>query len=401
MELSPKQQIVELIDKSKNILLITHINPDGDAIGSLLAFYLALSKLDKKVTVVFPKPVPKLYTFLPAIENITQDFSGTKDFIISLDCSQADVEKLGYKYLKEERKLNIVVSPKSGNFTPRDISFKYGPSKFDLIFVLDAPDLDRTGEIYNNNPDLFYETPIINIDHHPGNDYFGKVNWVDLTATSSCEILVALFESLGRGKPLLDSEIATCLLTGIITDTASFQNSNTTPKSLTVAAQLVAAGAKQQEIVQHIYKTKSLSTLKLWGLILSRISEEPERFVWSAVEAQDFTNIDASEEETGGVIDELLKTAPGIDFALLLSEKQDGVRANLRSAKPNINVAEIAELFDGGGHNQAAGFQLSNQTLSDVQEEIISKIKVYQQKKQNSVNSPQDNNADNGLEMPN
>lgn len=397
MELSPKQQIVDLIGKSKQILLLTHINPDGDAIGSILAFLQALKKLGKKVTVVLPQPLPKLYSFLPNIEDIKKEFSGTKDFIISLDCSQTDVNKLGYKYLKDEQKLNIVVNPKSGNFSPQDISFSYGNTKYDLIFVLDSPDLDRLGPLYDNNSELFYETPIINIDHHSGNDHFGKVNWVDLTATSTSEILVALFESLGRGKSLLDANIATSLLTGIITDTASFQNTNTTPKSLTVAAQLVAAGARQQEIVQRIYKTKSLSTLQLWGLILSRISLEPERFVWSVAEQQDFVSIGAQEEETGGVIDDLLKTAPDIDFALLLSEKHDGVRANLRAAKPNVDVAKIAALFGGGGHTQAAGFQLSEKKLTDVQDEIISKIKTYQQQ---TGTMNQNSDSTNNLKMP-
>lgn len=401
MELSPKQQIIDLITKSKKILLLTHINPDGDAIGSMLAFHLVLISLGKEVTSVLPSPMPKLFSFLPGSENITAEFSGLKDFILSIDCSQADVDKLGYKYLKDKHKLNIVITPKSGNFSPQDVSFSYGAAKYDLVFVLDAPDLERLGSVYDNNPDLFYEAPIVNIDHHSGNDYFAKVNWVDLTATSTSEILVALFEALGQGKSLLNEAIATCLLAGIITDTGSFQNTNTTPKSLTVAAQLVATGAHQQEIVRHIYKTKTLSTLKLWGIILSRLSKEPEGFVWSIVEEEDFTTLGANEEETGGVVDELLKTAPGIDFALLLSEKEGGIRGNLRAAKPSVDVSQIAQLFGGGGHTQAAGFQITNTKLSDVADKIIQKIKTHQKQLSNIVTQDQSSEFPrSNLQMP-
>lgn len=387
MELSEKQQIIELLRQSKNILLTTHVNPDGDALGSMIAFYLVLRKLGKFVTAVSPTEIPEVFNFLPQIKKITSEFRGAKDFIVTLDLTNAEIDKLGYKKNLEKNKLNIVITPKSGNFSPEDISFSYGKAKFDLIFVLDAPNLDRIGPVYDENTDLFYETPVVNIDHHPGNDHFGKINWVDLTATSTSEILVSLIEALSREKQLLDVDIATCLLTGITTDTASFQNTNTTPKSLTVAAQLVAAGARQQEIIQKIYKTKALSTLKLWGLILSRVQQEPESFVYSSVSAKDFTLTGAQESQTQGVIDELLKTVPGIDFALLLSEKEGGVHGSLRSIKKTISVSKIAELFDGGGHEQAAAFQIENSTLDDKKNEIIQKIKKYQKENDRGSNS--------------
>jgi len=379
MELNPKQQIIELIKSSQKILLLTHNNPDGDALGSILALYLALKKIGKEPTAVCPDVMPKILHFLPNISEIKNELLANKDFIISLSTADVKVDKIGYKNLTDENKLNIIITPKSGIFTPENVTFNKGGYKFDLIILLDCSDFDRLGSLYDKNSDLFYENPVVNIDHHAGNDHFGKINWVDITATSTAEIMVALLESLGRDKSLLDADIATALLTGIITDTGSFQHSNTTPKSFTVAAQLVAAGARQQEIIKEVFKTKALSTLKLWGKILSKIQEEKEyRFVWSAITQEDYMESGASENEAGGVVDELLKTAPNIDFALLLSERQDGVRGNLRGVQKGINVAEIAALFNGGGHELAAGFQLPNSKLKDVQFEIISKIKQHQ-----------------------
>jgi phosphoesterase RecJ-like protein len=232
------------------------------------------------------------------------------------------------------------------------------------------------GPIFDQNASLFYETPLVNIDHHVSNDHYGKVNWIDLTATSTCEILVALLESLGREKTLLDQDIATALLTGITTDTGSFQNTNTTPKSFTVAAQLVAAGAKQQDIVKKIYKTRSLSTLKLWGRALANIKEDKEnRFIWSTLSEKDFVETGSLNTDSGGVIDELLKTAPDIDFALLLTERNGSVHGNLRATEKGVDVSRLAQLFGGGGHEVAAGFDIPNTSLVQEEATILQRIR--------------------------
>jgi len=379
MELSAKQQTVEAVKSAEKILLLTHQNPDGDALGSILALFLILKKIGKDVTAVTPDPMPEAFQYLPSKEALNKTFSGTKDFIVTIDTSKTKVDKLGYKNLIEDNKLNIIITPVCGSFVSSDVTFNDGAFKYDLIIVLDSPDLERLGTIYDQHTEIFYETTVVNIDHHAGNDYFGKINWVDLTATSTAEILVALIESLGRDTPLIDVDVATALLTGIIVDTGSFQNANTTPKSFTVAAQLVAAGAKQQEIIKWVFKTKTLSTLKLWGRILSNVVEEPDsRFVWSKINKEDYLAASADETASSGIIDELLKTAPGIDFALLLSERMDGVHGSLRAAKAGVDVQAIAKLFSGGGHQAAAAFQISGKTLIEVQEEILTKIRTHQ-----------------------
>ncbi|MGA2666674.1 MAG: DHH family phosphoesterase [Patescibacteria group bacterium] len=382
MELTPKQQTTEQIKSAERILVLTHVNPDGDALGSLLALSLVLKKLGKDVTAVAPEQPPVALGFLPNITELTKSFSGTKDFVITINTAKTKVDRLGYKHIPEENKLNIVVTPSSGTFKNEDVSFTYGAFKYDLIIVLDSPDLERLGPLYEGQTSLFYETPVVNIDHHSGNDFFGKINWVDLTATSTSEILVSLMESLAREKPLLDEDIATALLTGIITDTGSFQNANTTPKSLTVAAQLVAAGARQQEIIRHIFKTKPLSTLKLWGKVLESIEPDLEhRFIWAKVKKDDFVETGATESETSGVIDELLKSAPDVDFALLLAEHQEGLHGSLRAIGQGVDVSVMAKLFGGGGHEAAAAFQLPDATLALHEEEILAKLRHYQNRK--------------------
>jgi len=376
MELNPKQQITDLIRKSKNILLLTHRNPDGDGIGAELSLLLAFRKLQKEVTAVAEGEVSDSYKFLSAIEHISDKLEHSRDFIISVNTKDTQVGNLGYKIKGD--KLNIVITPSKGNFTPEHVSFDAGKHPYDLIIVLDTPDIEQLGELYDENANLFYEVPVINIDHHVSNEQFGKVNLVDITATSTCEIVLALLESLGGDTPILDEEIATALLMGIITDTGSFQNANTTPKSLTVAAQLVAAGARQQDIIKNIYKTKPLSTLRLWGRILAGIREDRDhKFVWSVAAARDLDQCGARENEISGAIDELMVAAPNAEIIFLLSEREAGIFGSVRTAK-EVDASEVAGLFGGGGHKQAAGFNISEMGLAEAERHVLDKIRQYQ-----------------------
>ena len=380
MELSPKQQVVEVLKNKHKILLLTHKNPDGDAIGSILALYLSLKKMGKDVMAVCSDPAPAIFNYLADTKEISQNFVSARDFIISLDISKVEADKVMYKVNGD--KIDFIVTPSNGHFTKEMITSGEGGFHFEAIVVLDSTDLERVGTPYEKNPEIFYDVPVVNIDHHAGNDQFGKINLVDITATSTSEILVSVLETLTGDPKFISDEIATALLTGIITDTNSFQNANTTPKSLTVAAQLVASGGRQQDIIKHIYKTKPLSTLRLWGRALSNLRDERDyKFVWTELYKKDYLEVGATEPESSGVIDELLKTASGVDFALLLSEKNGDVHGSLRATNKNQDVSTIAKLFGGGGHAMAAAFQIDQSSLEQSSAMIIQKIKDHQMAK--------------------
>lgn len=379
MELTPKAQAVELIRSSQNILILTHQDPDGDALGSALALQAALKKIEKTADVAISGRLNPSLEFLPGVSALSKKLEASSDLLLTIDTrSTGEDLRLGHKKSAEDHRVTIIISPQRGTLVPEDVTITRSGPKYDLVIVLDTADLSLLGDILADFPDLLYETPTISIDHHPTNSYFAKVNWVDMTSTSTAEMLVSLIESLGRQETLLDADIATCLLTGLITDTDSFQNMNTTPKSLTVAAQLIAAGARQQEIVEKIYRTKRFITLKLWGKILSNIQENRElRFAWATLRESEMREVGADPDESkGGLIDELLKSIANVDFVFLLSEKGEEIHGSLRSVKPSYNVAEIAKLFGGGGHVPAAGFAL-NGTLDQQEEQIIRKITEF------------------------
>lgn len=375
-----QKQIVELIKKSQNILVLPSTPADGDSLGSAVSLYLALKKLNKDVTVVCNDSVPDLLQFLPNIKIVGDKLVSSSDFVITLDCKSTKVDSI--KSLIDGDKINIIITPKDGRFSEKDVFFNKGKLNFDLIITVDTAELKQLKDIYENNPEIFYQVPVINIDHHISNTHFGKVNYVDIMASSTTELLFPLLLELGRSEDLeiMDEDIATLLLTGIITDTGSFQNANTTPKSFEISADLIAYGARQQEIIQQIYKTKQLSQLKLWGRVLSKIQTDDEyRIVWSTVSQQDFKDTASLEEQTGDIIDELMSNAPGAEVIFLMKEKKDGsITVSMRTTSSAIDAAKIAENFGGGGHTQAAGFRFEKTTLRDAEYKLIEYLRKFQ-----------------------
>lgn len=375
-----RQHIIDIISRSNHVLVMPSAPADGDSLGSALALYLALKKIGKDVTVVSAEPVPDAFQFLPTTSVINHEFSPGNDFIVTLDCEKNKIDTIKTKI--EPNKVNIIVTAKKGQFSAREVSFSHGPTKYDLIITVDTGDLSQLGRFYEDNTELFTQIPVINIDHHASNGQFGKVNYVDIMASATTEILIPLIEELEKatGKKLMDEDIATLLLAGIVTDTGSFQNANTTPRSFAAAAHLVKHGARQQEIIQHVFKTKRLSMLRLWGRILSNIKvDNANHFVWATISRKDFTDTGARDDETGGIIDELMTNAPGTEVVLILKHRSDGyIGGSVRTLNPSIDASVIADMFGGGGHVQAAGFKIKSDDLQTTEAMVVSKIKEFQ-----------------------
>ena len=318
--LTQEQQIFEQIKKASNILITFKKTWSHDAVASALAIYLFLKKMDKPVEVVAEKfSLDKLYSFLPGCTEIKNSLDNLRKFIISLDITNTKVSQIKYK--QEENKLNFIISPKDGFFTESDITSGTSGFKYDLIIVLGTPDLESLGRIYDNDTEFFYQTPIINIDHNSTNEEFGQINFIELTAVSTAEIVFSLFESFGRD--LIDENIATCLLAGMIAETKSFKTNNVTPRALMAASALMSLGARREEIVNYLYRSKSLNVLKLWGRVLARLSGALDnKLVWSTLSATDFLKTSSTEKDLTDVIDELIINIPQAKVIAIIYENQ-------------------------------------------------------------------------------
>ena len=251
MDLTPKQQTSEAIRQAETIVILTGQHPSVDQVAAVIGLTMILRKFGKNVTaIVSDNLLPSLNALDTSI--IEQNLGGKRDFVLKLDVTKAEVDKLRTEVA--DGKLNIYISPFKGGFAPSDVTFGYGEANmsYDLAIVLGVPTRARIDRAYGQAAEFFATIPTINLDFHRSNENYGAVNLIEPNASSLCEMLVALSESLQSG--IIDAEIATALLMGIVASTDRFTAAHTSPKSLTVAAQMMAAGAKQQTVVRALYR---------------------------------------------------------------------------------------------------------------------------------------------------
>lgn len=299
----------ELINSSKSILLTMHERMDGDDGGSILAMHHFLESLGKQVVSVIKYGVPPTLQFLPGSHKIQEE-------------------------IKHQN--------------------------FDLLIIFGCADKGRIGN--QEIADLKIQS--INIDHHPDNTYFGEINIVDSAKSSVAELVYDLFS---YNNWLITKEIATCLLTGIITDTGSFMHGNTKDSTLKAAARLLGKGAVSHKIIKHAYKSKDLKILKAWGKAMENSRfDEKNKMIYSVFTEKDLGEIgDLPKAAFEGFV-ETLNAIPEAKFAMFLKQDGEIIKGSLRSDQfKNIDVSRIAKLFGGGGHRLAAGFSVAGKLIKD------------------------------------
>lgn len=345
MALTSEKQFLEILQRSEHPLITFRKEWSVDAVASALALAKFLEKKGKKVDVVADGFVaPKSLRFLPGIEKVRPAFTHLQKFVIHLDVSKTKIDELSYDV--EGDKLRIHVTPKTGRFDGKDVTTASTDFKYDCIITLDTPDYGALGTLFSANTEFFYDRPTVNIDHEPSNEQFGNLNVVDITATSTAECVHTLLKS--TGEHFLTEEVATCLLAGIISKTRSFKTATVTPRTLDIASELVSAGAKREEIVQNLYRTRTISTLKLWGRALARLKFDPGiKMAWTLLVRQDFIHAGASEEHLPDVIDELIMNSPEAEIIGLMYEQES-------TTEPG-KVAGICALVSTEKHADALG----------------------------------------------
>jgi phosphoesterase RecJ-like protein len=314
--------IIQQFNSSNKILVVCHANPDGDAIGSLIALGLALETLNKKITLYCESPIPAVYRFLPAVHRV--------------------VKKIG--------RLN-----------------------YDAAVILDCGDLSRVGKAVS----FVKQIPIIvNIDHHVTNTGFGHLQLIDTSACATAEIVYRLIKQMGLS---FDKPIATSIYTGILADTGSFRFSNTNKAAFSICQEMVEIGVDPYNIAQHVYGTYSLSRIKLLNLALDSIELSKNGKLSIMTLTKDmFDETHTQSEDVDGLIN-YAKRIEDVEVAALIQEQHNGKK---RSKTPNrfhvslrsdgaVDVAAIASLFGGGGHSSAAGFSIES-TLSNIKSRIFS-----------------------------
>ncbi len=314
-------EAIDLIHRSVNPLLVSHVNPDGDAVGSLLGMGWILDSLGKKTTLALQDAVPVEYCTLPGADRI--------------------------------------VGPEAVT----DV--------YDLIICLDASSQDRMGKVYRSE---HKPIPLLVIDHHVTNTRFGSVNWVAPECAATCQMLVELTDALAIP---LHGELAQCLLAGLVTDTLCFRTSNTTPAVLESAMRLMQGGANLNDITEKMLDRRPYSVLRLWGMVLNNVQME-DGVIWVSISQAQFAASGGDNREDGSLSSMLIRTVDAkisASFIEKIDESgQPTVECSFR-ARRGYDISTVALALGGGGHPAAGGCTLSG-TLSDAIAHVAPMLKA-------------------------
>ena len=311
------QKIKDIIRTSESILILSHKNPDGDALGSSLGLALALRKIGKKVSCYSINEIPAVFGFLPGVD----------------------------MYRKETGFVN-----------------------YDLVILLDCAAFKRTG-IENIFSLIASFDKLLIIDHHPRTEmesFENSQSWIDEKKAATAVMVYELLEEMDID---IDKQIATCLLTGIFTDTGGFQHNNTDEVTLQVAAQLMKKGPRIEKIAKGIFSSKNIAAIKLWGTALSRIETDVETgMAVSYVNRSDIEEAGANKDDLAGLVS-VINTVSDAKFSLLLTEYDDHkIKGSLRSEEyKGVDVSKIARQLGGGGHKLASGFEVEGDLKKSVE----------------------------------
>lgn len=372
MSLEPIQQFKSFLEKSKEVLILVPENPSGDAISSAWALYFFLEQKNILPAIAITNGFLRKFSFLPRPENILKKISSSRDFVLSFDTTRNKITAVRSE--EKDNNFTVHITPENGAINPRDFSFILAKFKYDLIVVLDCPDLEKLGKIYTENTELFFEVPVVNIDHQPDNENFGQINIVDVVASSVSEILAGVLENMDYQA--MNEKIAGCLLAGIISATDSFQKKNTTPRALLTAATLMDKGADQQEIVRWLYKTQPLSVLKLWGRAMAKInSDEKAGLIWTALTVSDFVQSRTTPENIPEILEKLEENySEGKIFMLLYNDTPTSTIAAIKLTDP-AHFLKLAASLNGEIKKGILEIKIPESDLEIVGETLAKKIK--------------------------
>jgi phosphoesterase RecJ-like protein len=305
------------LEPAQRILLLTHVNPDGDAIGSLLGAMHVLQALGKTPIPVASSALPDYVHRLPGIEQVQVYTAGS-------------------------------TLPEA-----------------DLTWMLDTATLERAGTVFSEHRELLLSRPLIVTDHHATNDGGDGLHLIDPGSASCADLL---FRLLAAMEAPITPAAATCLLLGIMTDTQSFQTSATKAETLRTAAAIIEAGGDLRAVVDAVYFTIPASTIRLTSHALNNVQEE-KGLIWAVVTQEMLRSTRAGDAATDDTMTRMQRI-DGMRACVIFRERHDGtVKISLRSV-PGINVAAIAQRWGGGGHTQAAGATLQ-MNLADAQNEVL------------------------------
>lgn len=372
MSLTPEQQFSDFLNRAQEPLILIPRNPSLDVLASAFALGHFFERKNAHATIVGEQINEKStgLAFLTRPNTMLDALTGAREFILAFNTERNPI--IGIRSAQEETEFRVYVTPEHGIIDPRDFSFVPAHFKHDLAIILGAADKEALGKTYTDNPDLFYELPLVNIDCHADNERFAQVNLVDITASSISEIIGKVL--LENTKNVLDPSIAECLYAGIVAATESFQKQNTQPKALEVSGRLLDQGVDQQKVIRALYRNDSLALLKLWGRAMSTIRENDTlHLVSTTITAEDIVQSRAHPDILPTVLARIKRhSATGQFFLLLIPEISGGTTAYIEATNVDALFPLLQKLSPKETMGETFVFSFPDLTPEQTEEHIVS-----------------------------
>ena len=374
MKTNKDEFLAQLVSSQYPVIILPDISNKEIACAALGIFNI-LKSMDKTVDVIsYKRPDPQI-AFLPGFPAIKDKVEHARNFVLSFNTEKNKIKNVHWE--QEKDRLDIFITPQSGSISPKDFSFAPGQFQYDFVIVLGVPELQHVGACYEENADLFFELPIANIDYHISNEQYGQLNLVNVKSAGVSEILANLFLESSNNQIKINQKAADCFYAGVMEATESFQNTRTTPNTLTTAAKLIDAGANHKNITKHLYKSQNIQTIKLWGQLMSKLQyHKALNLAWIKVDEETLDNHQDKNhpgrqviptQRLRNIFDKIRNSYSKADTLMLLWETKHKITRGLIQ---NSNRELLKELLKGIEWGNAVIFEF-NEPLEEAEPKII------------------------------
>ena len=380
MQKSPKTQAIGLLKQAKEILIVGPKKWDADAAAGVIALHTTLKKCGKTSIAIAPDEMPRQLRFLPGSDSVAQTLGSGNDFVISIATKSSTIKNV---HATEHEGVVDLVMQTDGIIDPSEIHFKQYTEHFDLIVTLSTDSLDDCGKFFQEHSQLFSKTPIINISVSPANEFFGRVNYVDASASAVCELLTNVIKSEPEFEKALNTELSTVLLAGILSATDSFLAPNTSAQSLEMAAELQSRGAEQSKVIEHLFKQKSFANLRVLGRLLGNLQlDQIHKMAWTNITASDFELTETTFNDLDGWSDQLLRHINGTDIVIAFVEKDENSLIQIRTGN-EIDLSTLEKMFEGTIEKVDYGFDLlvKGKSVPEIQSHALRIVADWQEQR--------------------
>lgn len=393
MPLTATEQIRTAITQSNHTLVCFPEHAGGDGVATALGIALALEQMrpGHQVDVAssgFDATHAQRFRFLPGADRVRNTARREQQLTIRIPVD--DPNAVDIRHAVTNGMVEVTLRAAAGLPSPSrpeaehegvesgraHIEHALTEHSYECIIVVDCPDLASLGKLYNEHADLFQRTPIIALDHAPDHERYGQIHAIDVTASACGEVAATLLRDLHGSA--LNADIATCLLTGILVKTRSFRSPRMGPRTFEVVGYLLACGARREEVVAHLFQTKSVGQLQLWGRALTRLKHDAARgLVWTLLAQHDFLSVGATPADLADIVDELIASSPDAQCALLITEHEDrSIHVTAAVPRGRYDAAHLLRPLGGTGSAVLATATLPAGSLQAAEARILASVRA-------------------------